>query len=112
MWSCSYDEVKRRCVQLSCNNSQILSFSPFLAFNKLPRPDNSAAEEGRSGWGRVPRSLRPFSAPFKQLNKYKYASYDQTRSLTAERAEGEGVNSIGKKRKTIFSRAVFWRRCD
>ena len=70
VWSCSYDEVKRRCVQLSCNNSQILSFSPFLAFNKLPRPDNSAAEEGRSGWGRVPRSLRPFSAPFKQLNKY------------------------------------------
>lgn len=35
-------------------------------------------------------------------------AYDQTRSLNAERAEGEGVNSIGNKRKIIFSRAVFF----
>ena len=49
----------------------------------------------------------PLLRPLQTAEQVQYASYDQTRSLNAERAEGEGVNSIGNKRKKIFSRAVF-----
>ena len=51
VWSCSYDEVKRRCVQLSCNNSQTLSFP--CSWLSISYWGLIAAQQKRGGLGGV-----------------------------------------------------------